>query len=155
MKVTREVAQTSLENIRKKGYVIGALDLNDTFDWNIVVTYINDLSTPLDSEVEEELQVISSIVESWLTIINEDLDEESAFVNVKINMGTMQRIKQALSDKDKLIDKQNFEISRLSFNSGVMKSKLDKIEKLYNSWFLDELTSKECLNRIKQILKED
>ena len=45
MKVTREIAQNSLESIRKKGYITGGSDLNDTFDWNIVVTYINDLQS--------------------------------------------------------------------------------------------------------------
>ena len=42
-RITRKLAQKSLEVIRKKGYLTGGSDLNNTFDWNIIVTYVNDL----------------------------------------------------------------------------------------------------------------
>ena len=42
-RVDRNMAQTALENIRKKGYMTASDDLNDTHDWLIVCTYINDL----------------------------------------------------------------------------------------------------------------
>ena len=58
-KVTREIAQNSLESIRKKGYITGGSDLNDTFDWNIVVTYINNLQSLTPPTKEQVCKALS------------------------------------------------------------------------------------------------
>ena len=61
---------------------------------------------------------------------------------------------QALEDKDKLIDKQNFEISKSSVENIILQSKLDKIKAIVDN--IDYRGNKNNdISKIKQVLKED